>query len=556
MGTGLVTKLFSQRTGAQLLSGRQVAEASIGNVMKLFHAHGASEKERLEMGYYLQRMIMEGQKSGVDIYSMIRAKGGLNFKPLGDDPTGHSGRMQRFMTQATKQLVTARREHYDGLGVTGEPRRAYNQQVFQDIEKQVSSASLGDSIKNCFTLLKTFQDQIGITDPNTTKRGLLSPPPIASKATMPASSVDMQGNVLDAVAAVIPRGKMDPANAAVLGTQARSGIASAAPISMPAPAANGAQPGTGRGNKVIVYNGADWTSEANDMAKQIRAMGYQVDLVSNLSGVNYDQYAAVFMPGGNAGTEASAIGQGELRRLSAAVNSGLNYFGSCAGAFLAGSYGANSLGLVNKAFDYPTGSFSQTHSQTHDTVVDAGLLQAVGGQKNFDILQYGGPAVGGVAGAKTLVQYPDGEASIIEAMHGQGMVILTGGHPGVLHSTDPTNQVDDTVLFDALAKAVITGTDPGGTPPVTTNPDGTTTNTTNNITRTSPQVVPQGIGGGGGSGGPQVRAAPNVALAGMLDPGIKADTTGFAQALQQLGGSSGGNAMDSFSGSLARLKGL
>lgn len=554
---GLPIKLMQQKIGASLLSSRQVHGAMIGKVMQLFSAHGVSEQERLEMGFYLQRMIVEGHKAGVDIYSMIQAKGGLKFGPVGDDSIGHSGRMQKFITQATKQLVSSRREDFGGLGVTGEPRRNYNPQVFEDLEKQVSASTLGDSIKNCFGLLKTYQDQVGLKEINGTPRGLLAPASPGMMATAPSSTVSMEQNRATTLLDQMPRGVMSAENRAVLGTQPRAGIASAAPISLPMDRSQQSQAGTGRGTKVVVYNGADWTGEANDMARQLKGMGYQVDLVSNLSSVNYDQYAALFMPGGNAGTEASAIGSGELKRISAAVNSGLNYFGSCAGAFLAGSYGSNSLGLVNKAFDYPTGSFSQTKSITHDTLTDPGLAKAVG-SSTADILQYGGPALGGVAGAKVLATYPDGEASIIEAMHGAGEVILTGGHPAVNPSEVGLRNVDDSALFAALARAVITGTDPGGTPQTPgPNPDGTpgpTNNTTNNTTVMSPTVSPQGLSSGGGGGGPQVRSAPNVALAGMLDSGIANQTTTFAAALQSLGGNSGGGSLDALGGSLARLR--
>jgi hypothetical protein len=552
---GLPVKLLQQRIGASLLSSRQVHSAAIGNVMKLYSAHGVSEQERLEMGFYLQRMIVEGHKAGVDIYSMIQAKGGLKFASLGNDAIGHSGRMQKFITQATKQLVSSRREDFGGMGVTGAPRRNYNPEVFQDLDKQVSSATLGDAIKNCFGLLKTFQDQVGLKDPNGSARGLLAPATTGMMATAPATTDTMQQNRSTSLLDSMPRGVMAPQNQAALGTQPRSGIASAQPITQK-PDPNSAQPGTNRGNKVLVYNGADWTGEANDMARQLKTMGYQVDLVSNLSSVNYDSYAALFMPGGNAGTEGSAIGAAELKRLSSAVNSGLNYFGSCAGAFLAGSYGSYSLGLVNKAFDYPTGSFGQTKSITHDTL-DPGLAKAVGAS-TADILQYGGPALGGVSGAKTLATYPDGEVSIIEAMHGAGQVILTGGHPAVNPSEVGLKNVDDSALFAALAKATVTGTLPDGSSPGPTDPNapapGPNNNITNNVTQVSPTVSPQGLSSGGGGGGPQVRSSPNVPLSGMLDAQIANQTTTFAAALQSLGGNSGGGTLDTLGGSLARLR--
>jgi len=66
------SKTLAEHVGSGMISQAQLQNASIGNVLTLFDFRGGSETDRLEMGYLMQRFIIEGYIRGVDVYKFMQ----------------------------------------------------------------------------------------------------------------------------------------------------------------------------------------------------------------------------------------------------------------------------------------------------------------------------------------------------------------------------------------------------------------------------------------------------------------------------------------------------
>lgn len=132
------------------------------------------------------------------------------------------------------------------------------------------------------------------------------------------------------------------------------------------------------------------------------------------------KYKLLIIPGGNFIDMGKNLKVETTQKVSRAVYCGLNYFGICAGAFLAGNTKINSFNI------------------THDvqfkfySAEDNGIRKAALPIKNADgsiIDQYweDGPALNGWG--DVVSKYPDSTAATVQGRYGIGGIVLTGLHP-------------------------------------------------------------------------------------------------------------------------------
>ena len=131
------------------------------------------------------------------------------------------------------------------------------------------------------------------------------------------------------------------------------------------------------------------------------------------------RYRLLIVPGGNfihigeSLTPQTAVG------IRAAVRGGLNYLGICAGAFLAGNTGYNSINLTGVQFPF--------YSAEARGIRKSAVPIAVPGIPTLDHYWEDGPEL---TGWGTVVgRYPDGTPAIVEGNAGSGWVVLSGVHP-------------------------------------------------------------------------------------------------------------------------------
>lgn len=68
--------------GSGMLNQTQLRKASINNILSLFDFEGGTEQERLEMGYILQRFVIEGMVRGVDVLDHVQKDNTTNNRKL------------------------------------------------------------------------------------------------------------------------------------------------------------------------------------------------------------------------------------------------------------------------------------------------------------------------------------------------------------------------------------------------------------------------------------------------------------------------------------------
>lgn len=520
-----------------MLTQQQLRDAALPNVLGLFGVTGMSESERLETGLMLQRMVIEGYLRGINMPGLIRHRertGGKLHFGFSDSaiPTANTiqfdrntwrsqpigSRMTTFLNKVATRITSSappppnmnaapryssERPRSGPVLRTPSAIRGMHE-VAQKIIKAVSPGTFSAVFKE----LGAAQRQYGVA------------PPIAIAAPRQNDFADAAiRNARDGfhdqarfeTRQEMMANGMDPMRLQMM--PARSGIGSPRPT-QGSPAANGLA-ATGRPQRALLYAGQGvWGTEVTETKENLEALGIQYDVVSSLSGVDYNKYGAIIWPGGNAGTQNAGVSSAEEARLEQAIQGGLNWLGHCAGAFIAGTYSSGFGMLPGVPGVRETGQI--TRQETLWT-----------GEKR-DITFYGGPTDLSVYGGRSLAKFDDGGSSIQSVNYGQGRMILTAGHPGVETGGDRDGADDD--LHQMLIKAVLAGTDPDGTiPPAPTNPDGTVTNNTTVTSNIMPtQINPSSGNRGSATTGrkPQVAPFRKTAVAGMLPRGMVNNTFG------------------------------
>lgn len=132
------------------------------------------------------------------------------------------------------------------------------------------------------------------------------------------------------------------------------------------------------------------------------------------------EYRLLIVPGGNFVDMGNSLTSNTTANLRKAVQSGLNYLGICAGAFLAGNSPYNGLNLTSGV---RFGFYSAENQGIHKMAVAITRV----GQPTLDQYWEDGPQL---AGWGAIVgKYPDGTPAVVEGTFGSGWVILSGVHP-------------------------------------------------------------------------------------------------------------------------------
>ena len=134
------------------------------------------------------------------------------------------------------------------------------------------------------------------------------------------------------------------------------------------------------------------------------------------------RYRLIIVPGGNFMDMSASLTPRTTAMIHDAVQTGVNYLGICAGAFLAGD-GRGYYNSLNLTAGVRFGFYAAENRGIRKAAV------AVAGVNSAPIEHYweDGPELSGwgtVAG-----KYPDGTPAVVEGLSGRGWVILVGVHP-------------------------------------------------------------------------------------------------------------------------------
>jgi glutamine amidotransferase-like uncharacterized protein len=142
--------------------------------------------------------------------------------------------------------------------------------------------------------------------------------------------------------------------------------------------------------------------------------------LNGLSESEMREYRLLIVPGGNFEQIGKSLSLAASANIRAAVRSGLNYLGICAGAFFAGNSPYNGLNLTSGA---RFGFYAAEEQGLRKLAV--AITDADG--QTLDQYWEDGPQLTGWGAI--VARYPDGTPAIVEGRHGSGWVILSGVHP-------------------------------------------------------------------------------------------------------------------------------
>ena len=176
--------------------------------------------------------------------------------------------------------------------------------------------------------------------------------------------------------------------------------------------------------------------------------------LNRMSSAQLQRYRLLIVPGGNFEIIGNNLTPATARSIRNAVQSGTNYLGICAGAFLAGNSPYNGLNLTS-GVRFPFYSIeNQGIRKTAVAITDAA------GTK-LDQYWEDGPQLAGWG--SVVAKYPDGTPAVAQGTVGNGWVVLTGIHPeapeswrgGIMFSTSA--DVDNAYAAN-LIQAALNGT--------------------------------------------------------------------------------------------------
>ena len=177
---------------------------------------------------------------------------------------------------------------------------------------------------------------------------------------------------------------------------------------------------------ILLFNGAG-TSQGDVAAleKILHSHGLAYDTVGSwgLDAMGESQLRAhrlLIVPGGNFIKMGKGLAPATTARVRNAVNSGLNYLGICAGAFLAGNSPFNGLNLTR-------GVIFPFYAAEAQGIRKTAVWVNAAGETPLQQYWEDGPVLTGWG--DVVARYPDGTAAIVEASVGEGWVILSGVHP-------------------------------------------------------------------------------------------------------------------------------
>jgi glutamine amidotransferase-like uncharacterized protein len=131
-------------------------------------------------------------------------------------------------------------------------------------------------------------------------------------------------------------------------------------------------------------------------------------------------YKLLIVPGGNfieIGTHLTSTATANVR---AAVRSGVNYLGICAGGFLAGETGSNSLNLTS-------GAKFHFYAEEARGIRKAAVRITDATGRTLEQYWEDGPEFTGWG--TVVATYPNGTPAVVEGESGHGWLVLAGVHP-------------------------------------------------------------------------------------------------------------------------------
>jgi glutamine amidotransferase-like uncharacterized protein len=177
---------------------------------------------------------------------------------------------------------------------------------------------------------------------------------------------------------------------------------------------------------ILLFNGSG--ASPNDVAavanildnNQLNYTTVNSSELNAMSPAQLKKYRLFIVPGGDFMEMGNSLNKTTAITIRQAVKQGLNYFGICAGAFLAGNskYGSG----FNLTSGVTFGFYSAANKGVRKTPV------AITGADGTTLEQYweDGPQLTGWG--NVVAKYPDGTPAVSEAKYGNGLVVLTGIH--------------------------------------------------------------------------------------------------------------------------------
>jgi glutamine amidotransferase-like uncharacterized protein len=176
---------------------------------------------------------------------------------------------------------------------------------------------------------------------------------------------------------------------------------------------------------ILLFTGTG--TSANDVAAIESVLsGHHLDYAtansSQLNALDETQlrgHRLLIIPGGNFIHIGRGLTPATTSAIRNAVREGLNYLGICAGGFLAGDTGYNSVNLTGVKFGF--------YAAEARGIRKAAIPIAFAGGPTLDHYWEDGPQFtgwGAVVG-----KYPDGTPAVVQGSFGTGRVILSGVHP-------------------------------------------------------------------------------------------------------------------------------
>jgi hypothetical protein len=159
-------------------------------------------------------------------------------------------------------------------------------------------------------------------------------------------------------------------------------------------------------------------------------MSYQTATSDQLNAMSLSQlssFTIIVWPGGDSNQMDASLTSTTKSRVRQAVQSGVNYVGFCAGAWMAvgPAPGASNSGW---GFSLVTGDYLKEYAPGGQYPVSAIVPVTFATGQTRDLVWWDGPYLPTLAGS-VIARYPGGSAAMIEARSGQGYVVLSGVHP-------------------------------------------------------------------------------------------------------------------------------
>ncbi len=202
---------------------------------------------------------------------------------------------------------------------------------------------------------------------------------------------------------------------------------------------------TGSAASILLFNGAGVS--ANDVAAILTILddnhlNYTTVNSFELNRISPSQlktYRLLIIPGGNFIVMGNSLTKATATNIHLAVQHGLNYFGICAGAFLAGK------SAYYNGFNLTSGVTFGFYSAENKGIRKAVVAISGPGAATLDQYWEDGPQLSNWGNA--VAKYPDGTPAVAEGKYGSGLVLLAG-----IHAEAPADWRDK-MIFNTSASA-------------------------------------------------------------------------------------------------------